>query len=129
MTHRTEWEGLDHVEHCLDDFTTKDLTKYFRVFDASSCSNCFEENLKLFNSSDPCYSNFPDLSTTLVLILLFILLKRWISLFEDNQAIVAKIPEMNFKSLKEFIFLISEEILLLLNELSDDVCEQAKSIW
>ena len=36
---------------------------------------------------------------------------------------------MNFKSLKEFIFLISEEILLLLNELSDDVCEQAKSIW
>ena len=129
MTHRTEWEGLDHVEHCLDDFTTKDLTKYFRVFDASSCSNCFEEHLKLFNSSDPCYSNFSDLSTTLVLILLFILLKRWISLLEDNQAIVAKIPEMNFKGLKELIFLISEEVLLLLDELSDNVCEQAKSIW
>ena len=36
---------------------------------------------------------------------------------------------MNFKGLKELIFLISEEVLLLLDELSDNVCEQAKSIW
>ena len=35
---------------------------------------------------------------------------------------------MDFEGLEKLIFLISEEVLLLLNELSDDIGEQAQGI-
>ena len=69
-----------------------------------------------------------DLTAALILISFYAISCGRVSLFKDEQAIVAEVSEMEAECLEKFIFFIPEEVFFLLNKLSDDVSEQAKSV-
>lgn len=73
-------------------------------------------------------TNSSEALIALILISLF-LGSGWISLLKNEQAVVAKIFEVEAELFKEFIFFIFEEVFVLFNKLSDNVSEQLEGIW
>jgi len=54
---------------------------------------------------------------------------QWrVCLLKNNQAVVAEILEVSAEEFKELLFLVLEEVLVLLNELSDNVIEEGEGI-
>ena len=83
----------------------------------------------MLNGADPLNTDSSQALTRLVLVGGCAILLRWVSLLKDEQAIVAKISEVKTESFEEFVFLVLEEVFILLNKLSDDISEQGKSVW
>ena len=52
----------------------------------------------------------------------------WIGLLKDKQTVVAEIFEVSAEKFEELFFLVLEEVLVLLNELSDNVIKQGEGI-
>ena len=49
-------------------------------------------------------------------------------MLKDKQAVVAEIFEVGTEEFKELFFLVLEEVLVLLNELSDNVIKQSQGV-
>lgn len=128
MRNRTERIGADHVEHRLNYFATEDITENGRVFDATTFAESSEKSLKLLYSPNSVDTNPTETLLTLILVGTSALFQRRITLLKDEQAVVGKIPEVDAKCFEELILFILEEVFILLNKLSDDVCEQGERI-
>ena len=128
MRNRTEGVSADHVEHRLDDFATENLAENRRFLDASAFAKGSEKSLELLNSPNPMDSNPTEALLALILVSRGVLILRRVSLLKDEQAVVAEIFEVDDECFEEFVLFIFEEVFILLNKLSDDICEQGERV-
>ena len=68
-------------------------------------------------------SDSSNLALALILISLHVSSLDRVSLFKDEQAVVAEISEMEAECLEKFIFFVPEKFFFLLNKLSDEISE------